>query len=80
VLRNEDRHDLLFVARESALAKELRHTHGLETVESMIWIENGQAFTESFAAMKVAGYLGGAWSVLANLLRPFSPFFRTVIY
>jgi predicted DCC family thiol-disulfide oxidoreductase YuxK len=67
VLRHERRHDLLFVARDSGLGKELRRAYGLESVESMVWLESGQAFVESRTAMKAADYLGGVWSFLATL-------------
>jgi predicted DCC family thiol-disulfide oxidoreductase YuxK len=33
----------------------------------MLWIEGGQAFSESRAVMKAASYLGGWWSRLAVL-------------
>jgi predicted DCC family thiol-disulfide oxidoreductase YuxK len=67
ILRHEQRHDLLFVTRDSELGKQLRRTHGLESVQSMLWVEDGQAFTESGAVLKAAGYLGGGWSRLAAL-------------
>ena len=67
MLRHERRHDLRFVTRDSELGKRLRRLHRLESVQSMLWIENGQAFAESAAVMKAAGYLGGCWSRLAVL-------------
>jgi predicted DCC family thiol-disulfide oxidoreductase YuxK len=74
ILNHERRHDLSFVTRNSELGKGLRRTHGLESVESMLWIEGGQAFAESAAVMKAAGYLGGWWSRLA-VLSSFCPSF-----
>ena len=47
ILRHERQHDLSFVTRNSELGKGLRRTHRLESVESMLWIEGGQAFAES---------------------------------
>jgi predicted DCC family thiol-disulfide oxidoreductase YuxK len=67
MLRHEQRHDLLFVTRDSELGKRLRRAHRLESVQSMLWIEGGQVFAESGAVMKAAGYLGGWWSRLAVL-------------
>lgn len=67
ILRHERRHDLLFVTRDSELGRQLRRTHGLELVQSMLWIEDGHAFAESRAVMKAAGYIGGWWSQLAVL-------------
>jgi predicted DCC family thiol-disulfide oxidoreductase YuxK len=74
LLRHERRHDLSFVTRNSELGKELRRIHGLESVESMLWIEGGQAFAESDAVMKAADYLGGWWCRLA-VLGSFCPSF-----
>jgi predicted DCC family thiol-disulfide oxidoreductase YuxK len=65
ILRHERQHDLSFVTRNSELGKGLRRTHGLESVESMLWIEGGKVFAESGAVMKAAGYLGGWWRRLA---------------
>ena len=67
ILRHERRHDLSVVTRNSELGKGLRRTHGLESVESMLWLEGGQALVESGAVMKAAGYLGGWWCRLAVL-------------
>jgi predicted DCC family thiol-disulfide oxidoreductase YuxK len=67
MLHHEQRHDLLFVTRESELGKQLRHTYGLDAVRSMLWIEQGHAFAESEAVIKAAAYLGGWWSGLATI-------------
>lgn len=62
ILRHERRHDLLFVTRDSEMGKRLRSTYGMESIESMLWIENGRVFAESDAVIKAASYLGGWWS------------------
>ena len=80
VLRHERRHDLLFVARDSELGKELRIAYKLESVKSMIWIKNDQAFAESVAGMKVADYLGGRWSLLASVIALFPSVVRNGLY
>lgn len=67
ILRHEQRHDLSFVTRDSELGMELRRTLGVESVESMLWIEGRRVFAESAAVMKAAGYLGGWWRRLAVL-------------
>jgi predicted DCC family thiol-disulfide oxidoreductase YuxK len=67
ILRHEQRHDLLFVPRDSALGQELRRRFRLEKVESMLWIADGKAAIESSAVLRSAGYLGGVWSALALL-------------
>jgi predicted DCC family thiol-disulfide oxidoreductase YuxK len=65
ILRHERRHDLLFVTRDSKLGQTLRRKYGLESIQSMLWIEDGRAFAESGAVIKAAGYMGGWWSRLA---------------
>ena len=65
MLRHERRHDLLFVTRDSELGQRLRRAWRLESVQSMLWIEGGQVFAKSGAAIKAAAYLGGWWSRLA---------------
>jgi predicted DCC family thiol-disulfide oxidoreductase YuxK len=67
MLRHERRHDLLFVIRDSELGQRLRRAYGMESVQSMLWIEGGQAFAKSGAMIKAAAYLGGWWSRLAVL-------------
>ena len=67
ILRHEQRHDLLFVTRDSALGQDLRRHFHLEGVESMLWIAGDQASIESNAVFRAARYLGGVWSALAVL-------------
>lgn len=67
ILRHERRHDLLFVTRDSELGQSLRRRFGMESIQSMLWIEDGRAFAESGAVIKAAGYMGGWWSRLAAL-------------
>ena len=80
MLRHERRHDLLFVTRDSELGNRLGCTHRLESVQSMLWIEGGQAFAESGAVLKAAGYLGGWWSRLAVLGSFCPPFLLNKAY
>jgi predicted DCC family thiol-disulfide oxidoreductase YuxK len=74
MLRHEQRHDLLFVTRDSELGQRLRRASGLESVQSMLWIEGGQVFAKSGAVIKAAAYLGAWWSRLA-VLGSFCPSF-----
>lgn len=67
ILRHEQRHDLLFVPRDSELGKELRRKFHLEAVESMLWIADGRAAIESNATLNAAKYLGGIWAMLAAI-------------
>jgi predicted DCC family thiol-disulfide oxidoreductase YuxK len=74
MLRYEQRDELLFVTRDSELGQRLRRAWGLESVQSMLWIEGGQVFAKSAAVIKAAAYLGGWWSRLA-ILGSFCPSF-----
>ena len=67
ILRHEQRHDLLFVTRDTPLGQDLRRHFHLEGVESMLWIAGDQAAIESNAVLRAARYLGGVWSALAAL-------------
>ena len=71
---------LFFVTRNSELGKRLRRIHRLGLVQSMLWIEGGQAFAESSAVLKAAGYLGGWWSRLAVLGSFCPPFLLNGVY
>jgi predicted DCC family thiol-disulfide oxidoreductase YuxK len=74
MLRHERRHDLLFVTRDSELGQRLRRACGLESVQSMLWIEGGEVFAKAAAVIRAASYLGGWWSRLA-VLGSFCPSF-----
>ncbi len=67
ILRHEQRRDLLFVPRGSELGRRLRHSYGMDAVESMLWIEDDQVFAQSGSVIKTAEYLGGSWSQLARI-------------
>jgi len=67
ILRHEHRHDLRFVPRDSEFGKDLRRRFHLEAVESMLWIEGGQAAIESSAVLHAAQYVGGVWAFLATM-------------
>ena len=74
ILRREREHELLFVTRQSELGVRLRRQYGLETMESMLWIEDGKALTESSAVLRIAGYVGGWCRIAAiGVLNPAAP-------
>jgi predicted DCC family thiol-disulfide oxidoreductase YuxK len=66
ILAHEHRSDLLFVPRDSDLGRCLREEHHLQLVESLLWIEGGQAFIEWDAVAHTAAYLGGPYARLAS--------------
>jgi predicted DCC family thiol-disulfide oxidoreductase YuxK len=63
ILRHEKKRELLFVTRQSEYGKSLRKKYGLEAMESMLWIENDAALTESAAVLRIARYLGGPFRI-----------------
>jgi predicted DCC family thiol-disulfide oxidoreductase YuxK len=67
ILTHERRRDLLFVPRDSALGRSLREQYHLQQVESLLWIENDQAFIEFDAVARTAAYVGGPYARLASL-------------
>jgi predicted DCC family thiol-disulfide oxidoreductase YuxK len=69
VLAHEQRSDLLFVPRDSALGRSLREQHHLQQVESLLWIEGGQAFIRFEAVAHTAAYVGGFYARLASATR-----------
>lgn len=66
VLSHEHRSDLLFVPRDSALGRSLREQYKLQRVESLLWIEGGEAFIEFDAVAHTAAYVGGPYAHLAS--------------
>jgi predicted DCC family thiol-disulfide oxidoreductase YuxK len=80
ILRHEQRHDLLFVPRDSELGKDLRRQFHLEAVESLLWIADGEAAIESGAVLNSAKYLGGIWATLAAIGGLVPAFLRNAVY
>jgi predicted DCC family thiol-disulfide oxidoreductase YuxK len=72
VLRHDRRGLLRFAALDSGFARGILARHPeLARVDSMVWFEpphdgaGERLFTRSAAALRVAGYLGGAWRIAA---------------
>ena len=80
ILRHEQRHDLLFVPRDSELGKDLRRQFHLEAVESMLWIADGKAAIESDATLNAAKYVGGVWAMLGAIGLLVPAFLRNPVY
>lgn len=69
VLAHEQRSDLRFVPRDSALGRSLREQHHLQQVESLLWVEDGAAFIEWDAVAHTAAYVGGIYSRFVSVAR-----------
>ena len=78
VLRHDRRRTLRFAALQGEFGASVRRHHPeLHTVDSIVWLEDlndaagSPVFVRSDAALRVAGYLGGWWTlVLAGRLVP----------
>jgi predicted DCC family thiol-disulfide oxidoreductase YuxK len=71
VLRHDRRRTLRFAPLQGSYAEQvLAHHLDLRGVDSVVWVEPGadaappRVFTRSSAALRVARYLGGPWSLL----------------
>jgi predicted DCC family thiol-disulfide oxidoreductase YuxK len=71
VLRHERRHSLRFASLDSDIGAAVRARHPAAAgADSMVWVETASDGTEnillrSAAAVRLARYIGGPWSLLA---------------
>jgi predicted DCC family thiol-disulfide oxidoreductase YuxK len=75
-----DRHDRFrFAPLQSDIGQEMRARYGIDdSVDSIVLIEDGQAFTHSTAALRIAKGLGGVWATAYALIiipRPVRDYF-----
>jgi predicted DCC family thiol-disulfide oxidoreductase YuxK len=72
LVRNNRRENLKFASLQSECGRRLLGDHGLETSfdrpDSIVFIEEGKAYTHSEAALLIARNLDGVWPVLAVFL------------
>ncbi|MBX2828376.1 MAG: thiol-disulfide oxidoreductase DCC family protein [Flavobacteriaceae bacterium] len=81
VIKRDKKNRFKFAALQSDIGQELISHHGIDTdkVDSIIFIENGKAYTKSTAALRVSKYLGGAYPLMmAFMIVP--PFIRNWVY
>ncbi|MDC8004201.1 thiol-disulfide oxidoreductase DCC family protein [Aureisphaera galaxeae] len=81
VIKRDKQNRFKFTALQSDIGKELIQSHGIDTnkVDSIIFIENGKAYTKSTAALRISKYLGGAYPVMM-IFMIFPPFLRNIVY
>jgi len=63
---------------QSETGQKMVEKFGLNEIDSIILVENERAFTHSTAALKIAGKLGGAWSLFYAFIvipKPIRDFF-----
>jgi predicted DCC family thiol-disulfide oxidoreductase YuxK len=64
IIRNDTTNSLKFASLQSELGQQLIATHNLsKELDSVIFIENNQAYIKSKAALKIANYFGGFWKI-----------------
>ena len=70
ILRHDKKNRLLFAPLQSTAGRELASQFGFspDYMGSLIFVENGKAYTRSSAALRIAAYLNGAWPLLKVLL------------
>jgi predicted DCC family thiol-disulfide oxidoreductase YuxK len=66
ILRHDRRGAFRFAALQSELGQALLKRHGLpaDTVETVVLVDDGQAFTRSRAALGIAGKMDAPWPAL----------------
>ena len=70
IIKRDRNNRLLFAPLQSHAGRELAEQYGFQNdyLGSMVFVENGKAYTRSTAALRIAAYLGGAWPLLKILL------------
>lgn len=64
IIRNDPEKRFKFAALQSEAGQELRAKYGIgEDVDSIVLIENDNAYTQSTAGLRIAKTLGGIWSL-----------------
>ncbi|MBO0931764.1 thiol-disulfide oxidoreductase DCC family protein [Fibrella aquatilis] len=81
VIRHDPAGRFRFAALQSEAGQALLQQCGLSTTQfdSFVYVKDGQFYTESTAALRVARDMGGAWALLWALMI-FPRFIRDAIY
>ena len=81
VLKHEKKHELYFTSLQSASGIEILNYYKIDSdkINSLVLIENNRAFIKSSAALRLAKYLKGIYS-LGYIFVITPPFIRNWIY
>lgn len=81
IIKRDPEARVKFASLQSEQGKKLLSVHSLPAnqLKSLVFIENGKAYTRSTGALKVARYLNGAWPVL-YIFMIIPRFIRDVVY
>lgn len=80
IIKNDRKNYFKFAPSQSEAGQKIlaQYEINMEETDSIVVIENGEAFTYSTAALKIAGGLGGIWSLAYALIiipKPLRDFF-----
>lgn len=65
IIKHDTSNSLKFASLQSSIGQALLNKYAIpKDVDSVIFIENNQAYTKSSAALKIANYFGGFWKLL----------------
>lgn len=69
-IRKDKKKKLLFTSLQGETAQSLLAPHGIDPVKlsSVILIDQGKAYTQSSAAIRICKYLGGGWKLFFGLM------------
>lgn len=81
IIRHDKNAKIKFASLQSEIGQELLQKHNLDTtsLQSLVLIENGKAFTHSTGALKVARLLDGGWTLLYGFI-VIPAFIRNAVY
>ncbi len=81
IIRNDKKGRIQFASLQSDKGQALLKKYNLatDTLQSLVLIENGKAYTHSTGALKVARLLDGGWSLLYGFIA-IPAFIRNAVY
>lgn len=81
IIKHDKKEKLYFAALQSKTGHQLLQQYNLSdlSLNSFVFIENGKAYTQSTAALRVSKYLNGGYRLLYGFL-VVPPFIRNAVY
>lgn len=81
IIRNDKEGKLKFASLQSDNGQQLLSRYSIDRskVDSIVFIDQGKAYIESTAALRIAGYLDGLWKILV-VFRIVPVFIRDAVY
>lgn len=81
VLKRNKKENIYFASLQSNIGQQLMQQHQLDStvINSLVYIENGKAYSKSTGALRMAKQLSGLWPLLYGFIIV-PPFIRNVVY